>query len=90
MASVVQSSKVTILDGETDSDVFIVPPGILISALFVPDAIAGATLSFFGKIGNNDFEKLNFSFDLGSSDPVYKGMIITGLAENFSGISARI
>jgi hypothetical protein len=84
----VRNRILTILDGETQSDSINLGADILVTSIFVPDTVVGNTLTFYGDPGTGVQEELNFSLDLTSTTPYYRGQVVTGLANSFSGITS--
>ena len=76
----------TIPSGATQSNIFTLPPDAILASLLVPEAITGDKLTFLGDLGNGEMTLLNFSFDLTSTTPYFKGQIVPSLQTKFLGL----
>lgn len=83
----VRSTTFNFESGSKLSNIVPLPVDAYLTTLFIPNALLGNTLTFLGDLGDGEMRLLNFSFDLTSSDPVYRGQIVVGLVEQFTGIS---
>lgn len=83
--------ELTILDTESTSNVIELGQDVLVSTIFIPDETVGDVMTFLGDMGDQGnltalTRLLNFSFDLTSTNPVYKNQIVTDLSSKFTGL----
>lgn len=76
----------TILNGEYQSGIMTLPSDTYLNSLYVPSEIVGSSLLFFGDFGDGTMRQLNFTFDLTSTDPYYKGQVVGDLQGKFAGL----
>lgn len=84
----------TIPGGQFESNIVRLTPGKLIGSIFIPDDIIEddqtGVLKFNGFLSddeNSQMGELNFSFDLNSTDPEYRGKVTTNIQGLFTGLN---
>ena len=80
------SRVLEIPQGQTDTQAIKIPPSVYVNTIFVPASVDGTSLTFFGDMGDDVLRQLNFSFDLTSEEPPFKGQIVSDMAVKLGGL----